>query len=287
MATIASSPGDCCIKAVEHTGTARGTIEKIGGVDTYVSRPPQGSANNRVVLVFPDVYGPFFLNSQLIMDYWASNGYLVLAIDYFEGDPVQNHLSRVGKDYNIEFDFLPGKMVRAKQLAPVWIDAARAQFGSPQTKWATVGYCFGAPFVMDCLAQDWIVCGAFGHPAVLNDNHFRNIKRETAPTLLCRRVQNYATYHAHENANTMVRAEVDHTFPLEFRRRAEDILIEKKATYHIQVFSDVSHGFALRGNVNDPVAKWAKEQSAESILSWINLFSAKAESSLGGMASAL
>lgn len=49
-------------------------------------------------------------------------------------------------------------------------------------------------------------------------------------------------------------AEVDHTFPLEFRRKAEDIMIEIKATYHIQVFSGVAHGFALRGNVNDPIA---------------------------------
>lgn len=49
-------------------------------------------------------------------------------------------------------------------------------------------------------------------------------------------------------------AEIDHTFPLEFRRRAEDIMIEIKATYHIQVFSGVTHGFALRGNVDDPIA---------------------------------
>jgi dienelactone hydrolase len=43
-------------------------------------------------------------------------------------------------------------------------------------------------------------------------------------------------------------AETDHTFPTESRRRAEDILVEKKATYHIQVFSSVVHGFATRGD---------------------------------------
>jgi dienelactone hydrolase len=48
--------------------------------------------------------------------------------------------------------------------------------------------------------------------------------------------------------------ETDSTFSLPARRRAEDILIAAKATYHIQVFSGVAHGFAVRGdpeNEND------------------------------------
>jgi dienelactone hydrolase len=45
--------------------------------------------------------------------------------------------------------------------------------------------------------------------------------------------------------------EMDGTFPLPARRRAEDILIAAKATYHIQVFSGVAHGFAVRGDPNN------------------------------------
>lgn len=47
-------------------------------------------------------------------------------------------------------------------------------------------------------------------------------------------------------------AEIDHTFPLEARRRAEDILVEKKNKYCIQVFSSVEHGFALRSDPKIP-----------------------------------
>jgi len=86
-------------------------------------------------------------------------------------------------------------------------------------------------------------------------------------------------------------AETDHTFPTESRRRAEDILAEKKATYHIQVFSGVVHGFATRG---DPTVDhirahlfsfailesnsrmrsgWAKEESARSVINWFLRFS--------------
>ena len=42
--------------------------------------------------------------------------------------------------------------------------------------------------------------------------------------------------------------ETDHTFPKESRRRAEDILEEVKATYHVQIFSGVAHGFGTRGD---------------------------------------
>ena len=42
--------------------------------------------------------------------------------------------------------------------------------------------------------------------------------------------------------------ETDQAFPLESRRRAEDILVELKAKYFIQVFSGVKHGFAVRGD---------------------------------------
>ena len=51
----------------------RGTIEVVAGVETYVARPADGG-NSKIVLFFGDVYGPLYINSQLIMDYWADNG---------------------------------------------------------------------------------------------------------------------------------------------------------------------------------------------------------------------
>ena len=53
--------------------------------------------------------------------------------------------------------------------------------------------------------------------------------------------------------------EDDFTFPHEARRRAEDILVEKKATYFIQVFSGACHGFATRP---DPELKGESECSS-------------------------
>ncbi len=90
------------------------------------------------------------------------------------------------------------------------------------------------------------------------------------------------------------KSEVDHTFPLESRRRAEDILVAKKAVYTFQVFSGVTHGFAVRGDPNISDSRksfhgisavsrcdldmsrslgWAKEESATGIANWFERFS--------------
>jgi len=47
-------------------------------------------------------------------------------------------------------------------------------------------------------------------------------------------------------------AQTDHTFPPEFRNRAVAILDAAYKPYHLQLFSGVQHGFALRCDLNKP-----------------------------------
>ena len=70
--TLASAPGSCCWSGVKHTGIPIGRIEPLGGMQTYISDPP--AATQKVILYLSDVYGPLFLNSQLLQDYFASCG---------------------------------------------------------------------------------------------------------------------------------------------------------------------------------------------------------------------
>ncbi|KAI0640321.1 Alpha/Beta hydrolase protein [Trametes polyzona] len=244
--TLAGPPGDCCRQTVQHVGEPKGTVETIAGVETYTARPPGGTIGNKIILFFADVFGPLYVNSKLLMDYWAENGFLVLGLDYFEGDSYALH--KDDKEFDV-MAWMKEKQDRTAVLLPPWVEAVRKQYG-PEKKYTCVGYCFGGPYVMVHVKTDWITAGAFAHPAFLNEDHFRNVKK---PILLsC--------------------AEIDETFPVESRRRAEDILVEEKATYFIQVFSSVKHGFALRGNPDVSVEKWAKEESARGILDWFNHF---------------
>lgn len=57
-------------------------------------------------------------------------------------------------------------------------------------------------------------------------------------------------------------SEDDITFPPEGRHKAEEILAANKQTYHFQLFSGVSHGFAVRGDMDNENERWAKETSA-------------------------
>ncbi|KAI8946142.1 hypothetical protein F4801DRAFT_593576 [Xylaria longipes] len=229
---LAKPSGLCCLKGTLHEGEARGRWETIGGVETYISTPPKGRENGHILLYFPDVWG-MFLNGLLVMDSFADAGYLTLGLDYFRGDPVWKHRKDRHDKSDPSFDYEAWKKKHtafADMTVPIWVNAVSAQYGRPDTKFACVGYCFGAPYVCNELARETITAGAFAHPAFLKEHHFRNIKRPLF--LSC--------------------SEIDHTFDGPSRRRAIDILQEEKKVYHLQLFSGVEHGFALRGNPDDP-----------------------------------
>jgi hypothetical protein len=74
---LAGPPGDCCVKGVKHSGKPSGEVVKIAGIQTYISNPPpakDGSQDKKIILYLADVYGPLFINAQLLQDYYASQG---------------------------------------------------------------------------------------------------------------------------------------------------------------------------------------------------------------------
>ncbi|ESK94069.1 dienelactone hydrolase [Moniliophthora roreri MCA 2997] len=246
---LASAPGDCCLKGFVHLGEPKGDIIKIAGLDTYRARPESLSDENRIVMYFPDVWGingSFQFNGKLLMDYFASQGFLVLGVDYFQG-----HRDDTTTDPGFDYEAWKAKhMAFAIEHVPIWMDAVVKEYGREDTKYAVVGYCFGAPFVMNALAGSLASVGAFGHPAFLNESHFEKCAKPLF--LSC--------------------AETDHTFPEAARHRAEEILKTNKRVYHFQLFSGVEHGFALRGNMDEPYERWVKEESAAGIVRWFKFF---------------
>jgi dienelactone hydrolase len=248
--TLAGPPSTCCWTGFKHTGTPEGRIEPLGGLDTYIAEPPAGATSGpekKVLLFLADVWGALFVNNKLLQDYFASCGFIVLGPDYFFGVPIQDlPADRDKAAWSVE------ALEKATKAFPKWFEAVKAKYGTENTKYTAVGYCFGAPFVFDLAAKGAIVAGAIAHPAFLEESHFEKMTR---PLLLsC--------------------SEEDFTFSLEARRRAEDILVRNKTGYFIQVFSGVAHGFAVRGNPDVPDERWAREESARGIKEWFLRFSA-------------
>ncbi len=254
---LAKPSGDCCLSGHLHSGTPRGKIQSIAGIDTYISHPSESKANQHIVLYYPDVYG-LFTNGQLVMDSIADAGYFTVGLDYFNGDLVTLHRTD-GKwsDPNQTFEeWIARYSAIANDYVPKWIEGIKAEFGKADTKYACIGYCFGAPYVMESLAPSSVgakpacFAGAFAHPAMLKESHFRNVQ---SPLFLsC--------------------AETDFTFGTDDRNKAVDILSEDKKDYQVQLFSKVAHGFALRCNLDDPYEKMVKEQSLKSIIGWFDFW---------------
>ncbi|KAJ3987147.1 Alpha/Beta hydrolase protein [Lentinula detonsa] len=246
---LAGPSGECCFTGFRHEGTPVGNTITIAEVPTYFveSSAKNGSdAKRRILIFFADVYGPFYQNNMLVQDFLAQNGFTVLGIDYFMGDPVHSHDGEEGFD---RAKWMEKSHKIAHEVIPKWWEAVNRKYGN-EANYCVVGYCFGAKYTMELSNDDAIVAAALAHPAFLNEDHFRKIKK---PLMLsC--------------------AETDHTFPLQSRRIAEDILVERKAQYFFQVFSGVEHGFASRSDPSSPDGRWGKEQSAHGIALWFHRF---------------
>jgi dienelactone hydrolase len=84
-------------------------------------------------------------------------------------------------------------------------------------------------------------------------------------------------------------AEIDHTFPNEYRNRAVEIMQAEKKIFQVQLFQGVEHGFALRGSVvvhenyaktmltassdlNNAYERYTKEQSLKGLADWCNFW---------------
>ena len=115
---------------------------------TYVGTPKNTSGPYKaIVIFFSDVFGIHYINNQLLVDYYASNGFLVVGPDYFWGDKLE---LRMKKDPtfvppNPKFDeWTDIYQERSFKVLPQWLDAVRQKYGTSNTKYGVIGYCFGA-----------------------------------------------------------------------------------------------------------------------------------------------
>ncbi|KAH7886375.1 dienelactone hydrolase [Phlebopus sp. FC_14] len=263
-----------CFRTVKHSGASVGSSITIADVPTYLSEPKEVGSQRKVLLYFSDVFGPFYNNNKLLQDYFASHGmfslplvftsnphgnvgFTVLGIDYFFGDG----LEIAQKDPSFNRDVWREKVLKqAKEHTPKWVEAVRQKYGNTGVKYCAVGYCFGAPYVFDLAEKELIVAASIVHPSGMVDRSTGALREEL--------VQNC-------NVPTLFScAETDPMFSPEVRRRTEDILVEKKATYYFQIFSGVSHGFAVRCDISVEAQRWAKEECARGTLEWFLRFSA-------------
>lgn len=236
--------GQCCFKGFYRKGETKGLHKDIFGVDSYVVGLENPS--DKVVVIMTDVYGNRLNNVLLTADQIAESGYQVYVPDILFNNPAL--------DLNVPLD-IPAWMAshpvdRAHNLVTKYLSDLRKHVNPKFV--GIIGYCYGAKFAIKQIdsASGIVDACAIAHPSLVTIEDVAAIGK---PLLISA-------------------AEEDAIFPEEMRHLTEAKLKEIGARYEIDLFSGVEHGFASRGDVSNPVVKFAMNKALADQLYWFDHF---------------
>lgn len=230
-------PGACCFKTVDHSGTSVGTLEELNGVNTYITGD---RSSERVIIFLADVFGPVYINSQLLADSYAKNGYLVVIPDIYFGD----YVPEAGLEPSEIQKYLHNHRLEVTQ--PIVDKAYEWVKTSTNAKFiGTLGFCFGAKYAVRLIGDKDVDAASIFHPSFVDIEEIAAIKKPL-----------------HISA-----AETDDIYPAELRRKTEDKLKEIGARYVQTLHSNTTHGFACRSDPSDKLA-WLAQQKAFNDTLW-------------------
>lgn len=236
------SLGPCCVESNYHEGIPQGNHGDLFGLDTY-----QVGQGNKVVVILTDIHGHKYNNTLLIADEISRAGFNVLVPDILLGEPVPGEYTPEGlgqwldkHTFGVTAPLVEKFLLDVKnQLNPSFLAAS--------------GYCFGAKYVAVNLGSDGLLdAGALLHPSLLTTQDVQAIRKPALFSL----------------------AEVDPIFPATARAEAEAALAQTGGVrYQVDLFGGVSHGFACRGDLTDPVVKYAADKALSDQICWFRTFS--------------
>ena len=230
----------CCANKVIHTGTPTGSIKTISNLTCYVTSNYTPNAK-KFLFIFTDIFGLDLVNTKLVADTFAEKlDYPVIIMDILNND-----IYVLGTDFDAWVANHPPELttkICADFFKQFKIDHPNTEFLSG------IGYCFGAKYLSHYLTSTnpLIDVGAFAHPSFVSDEELEAINK---PLIIsC--------------------AENDDIFSKDLRFKSEEILKKNKIHYQLDLYSNTNHGFAVRGDLNDPLVKYAAEKALIDQVYW-------------------
>ncbi|KAF5021020.1 hypothetical protein F66182_6951 [Fusarium sp. NRRL 66182] len=227
--------------SVESGHDQRGEEVKYQGLTLYVARPHKKFSGHQKpgkrtgVLFLTDVYGIELKENRQLVDQFASNGFVAIAPDLFNGSPAPS-VDTPG--FNIT-DFLathPPSV--ADPIVAKAINYLRKELGV--SKIAATGYCYGGRYVFRSLDQDGGVdVGFTAHPSLLATEEIEAVIRPVS----------------------IAGAANDEIFPQKRQAETAAILTKIGQPFTSVLYSGTSHGFAVRPNTSEPQQVFAKEEA--------------------------
>ncbi|KAH0836457.1 chlorocatechol-degradation protein [Lanmaoa asiatica] len=243
-----------------------GKVEVINGVKTYVATPTIDYPKDKAILFLPDIFGIELINSQLLADDFARNGFQVYVVDYLNGDALPPDIFNSGT-----FDLFKWLKEHGQDVTRPPLDKVITGLKERGvTQFAATGYCFGgksarliewmnervaeghnaAPgrYTFDLAFDKVIKVAAVAHPSLLKVPEDLHRYKETGIPLLINS------------------CETDWMFPTEAQAQADVIIGGGSKTselYQREYFAGCAHGFAVRGDLSIPEVKAGKERAFE------------------------
>lgn len=229
------------------------------GISYYLASPENDKEkDNKLLILFTDIFGVAFNNNKILADKMAAQGYKVYVPDILQNDAIPSEHLPPSTGTMLNKLYFMGKLItllpwiirhRSAVTLPIvktFTDEVKAL--NPGYKVGVTGYCFGGLYSATLAADPSLVDVGFAcHPSALNDTVLHNINVPFG--FAC--------------------AAKDDFFSPDYAAKAQEYLINKKIPTEMVVYPGTEHGFAARpdfGNEQTRTAFYAAIQQTVDFL---------------------
>ncbi|KAM7255764.1 hypothetical protein ACFE04_011505 [Oxalis oulophora] len=232
-----SGPQCCSNPPTLNPNSGAGHVEKLAGLDTYVSGSPE---TKLTILLISDVFGYEAPILRSLADKVAAAGYYVVVPDFLYGDPLvldnpDKPLPVWLKEHGPDKGFEDAKRV-IEELRSKGYSAIGA-----------AGFCWGAKVVVELSKFALIEAAVLLHPSFVT---VEDINDGKVPI-------------------SILGAEIDHLSPPALVKKFEETLNAKpEVDAYVKIFPKVSHGWTVRYNLEDAEAVKSADEAHQNMLEW-------------------
>ncbi|KAI0855556.1 Alpha/Beta hydrolase protein [Xylaria cubensis] len=279
----------------------KGEIRKLGGIDVYLTKPESYPSNpSKLLLLLTGGTGLKSTNNQIQADRFASEGYVVVMPDLFDGDPAPNSAA-LPESETLATSLLETFKLKAAETAKsflldMWmarhteekilpilekvIHACEGEFADAVGNGGgiyAVGYCIGGRYVLLLASERNAGQTSWTGAQKQSDEEAGEGQGppRKGPFIKAGALAHATLVSPDDFGNlkvpiSLVCVENDPVFPDEVRTAGEDAMSKSNLEHEVQVYPGVPHGFAVAGDYADTNIKEAQGTAYEQMLKWLN-----------------